>query len=102
MLNEPVFTEVRTGLDLIVLLEADDSPVEGLESSLVVTITAPTGATRTLEVRPQFGRLGRYTDDYILTVPGTYDIRVRGFVGDLEIDEIYPREVEDGQTLRFP
>ena len=102
MLNEPVFTEVRTGLDLIIQNAEDDSPVEGLENSLQVTITAPTGETRTLEVRPQFRQPGRYTDDYILTTPGTYDIRVWGFIGELEIDETYPREVEDGETLRFP
>lgn len=101
-LNEPAFTEVRTGLDLIIRNAEDDTPVEGLENSLEVTITAPTGETRTLEVRPQFRQPGRYTDDYILTVPGTYQIRVRGFIGDLEIDETYPREVEDGQDLRFP
>ena len=102
MLNEPVFTEVRTGLDLIVQNAADDSPVEGLETSLLAEITAPTGETRTLKVSPQFGMPGYYKDDYILTMPGTYDIRIYGFIGDLEIDETYPREVGDGQSLRFP
>ena len=90
MLNEPVFSEVRTGLDLIVRDNADDSPVEGLETSLLAEITAPTGETRTLTVSPQFGKPGYYKDDYILTMPGTYDIRIYGFIGDLEIDETYP------------
>lgn len=102
MLNEPVFSEVRTGLDLIIRNAADDSPVEGLETSLQADITAPTGETRTLEVRPQFGKPGYYKDDYILTMPGTYDIRIYGFIGDLEIDETYPREVGDVASLRFP
>lgn len=102
MLNEPVFTEVRTGLDLIVRTAADEEPVEGLETSLRVTITAPTGETRVLDVRPQFRAPGRYTDDYILTVPGTYHVRVRGFIGALEIDEVFAREVDDVESLRFP
>ena len=102
MLNEPVFTEVRTGLDLIVRTADGEAPVEGLEASLEVTITAPSGESRVLTLRAQHGRPGAYADDYILTVPGTYDIRVRGFIGELEIDEIFPREVADGQGLRFP
>jgi hypothetical protein len=102
MLNEPVFTELRTGLDLIVRTAAGEEPVEGLENSLRVTITAPTGEVRVLEVRPQYQAPGRYTDGYILTVPGTYLIRLVGFIGALEIDETYPREVADGNDLRFP
>jgi len=102
MLNEPVFTEVRTGLDLTIRSVAEGRPVEGLETSLEVTVTAPGGQTRTLQVRPRYGAPGAYTDDYILTTPGTYDIRVRGFIGDLEVDETFPREVADGHDLRFP
>lgn len=102
MLNEPAFTEARTGLDLRVQSGAHGSPVEGLENSLEITITAPGGETRALDVRPQFGNPGVYTENYILTVPGMYTIRVRGFIGDLEIDETFEREVADGQELRFP
>lgn len=102
MLNEPVFTEVRTGLDLIIRNAADDSPLENLENSLMAEITAPSGETRTLELSPQFGKPGYYKDDYILTQPGTYIIRIHGFIDDLEIDESYPREVGDVADLRFP
>ena len=102
MLNEPVYNEVRTGLDLIIRDAADDGPVEGLENSLTAEITAPGGQARTLELRPQYGKPGYYTDDYILTEPGTYTIRVRGFIGELQVDESYPREVGDVQDLRFP
>ena len=102
MLNEPVFSEVRTGLDLIVRNAADDSPLENLENSLQAEITAPSGETRTLTVRPQFGKPGYYKDDYILTQPGTYTIRIHGFIGDLAVDESYPREVGDVVDLRFP
>lgn len=102
MLNEPVFTEVRSGLDLIVRDAASQEPIEGLEHSLRVSITAPTGEVRVLEIRARHGAPGRYADDYVLTVPGSYDIRVQGYIGDLEIDETYPREVADGQSLRFP
>ena len=102
MLNEPVFTDLRTGLDLRVTRADAEEPVEGLENSLEVTITAPTGETRTLDIRPRHGEPGAYIDDYILTQPGTYDIRIQGFIGDLQIDEIFPREVGDVSDLRFP
>ena len=102
MLNEPAFSEVRSGLDLIIRNAADDSPVANLENSLLADITAPTGETRTLTVSPQFGKPGYYKDDFILTEPGTYTIRIHGFIGDLAVDESYPREVGDVADLRFP
>lgn len=101
MLNEPVFTELRTGLDLNVT-DASGEPVEGLENSLEVTITAPNGETRTLDIRPMYGAPGSYTDDYILTIPGTYDIHIVGFIGELGVDETFPREVGDVGNIRFP
>lgn len=102
MLNEPVFTELRTGLDLAVRT-MNDEPVENLENSLTVEITAPDGTTkRTLTLRGQFNRPGYYTDDYILTQPGTYQVRVYGFIGGLEINETFDREVGDVADLRFP
>ena len=102
MLNEPVFTELRTGLDLRVTHADSGEPVEGLENSLEVTVTAPSGQTRTLDIRPSHGEAGVYIDDYILTQPGTYDIRIQGFIGDVQIDETFPREVGDVSDLRFP
>lgn len=101
-LNEPVFTELRSGLDLIVRHAADDSPVEGLENSLAVTITAPDGSVRALTISPQFGKPGSYKDDYVLTQPGTYVIEVTGFIGSLQIDETYESEVRDVADIRFP
>lgn len=103
MLNEPVFNDLHTGLDLIVRNDADDSPVENLENSLQAEITSPDGsATRTLTLRPQYNKPGYYTDDYILTEPGLYDVRIFGFIGEMEIDETFEREVGDVSELRFP
>lgn len=101
-LNEPVFTDLRSGLDLIVRHAADDTPVEGLENSLTATITAPDGEVRQLTIQPQYGKPGSYKDDYILTVPGTYTIEVSGYIGSLQVDEAYQVEAGDVTSIRFP
>lgn len=101
-LNEPVFTEFRTGLDLIVRHAADDTPVEGLENSLTASITAPDGQVRQLTIAGQYGKPGSYKDDYVLTVAGTYTIEVSGYIGSLQIDETYQVEAGDVTTIRFP
>ncbi len=101
-LNEPVFTDLRSGLDLIVQHVADGAPVEGLENSLMATLTAPDGQVRTLTVVARHGAPGSYKDDYVATVAGTYIIRITGFIGTVEIDESFEAEVRDVRDIRFP
>lgn len=103
MVKEPVFTEERTGLDLIIQ-NAQDEPIENLESSLEVTFRAPDGvSTRTLELRPQYGKPGYYTDDILLSEAGEYEIQVVGFIGEREIDlTFHTHGVSELETLRFP
>ena len=102
MLNEPAFTGLRSGVDLIVRSE-DGEPVEGLAGALTAEATAPTGATRTLDLRAAYGRPGAYVDDLVWSVPGTYQVRVHGFVGALEIDETFETHtVRDVEEIRFP
>ncbi|MEX2501679.1 MAG: hypothetical protein WD336_04830 [Trueperaceae bacterium] len=102
MLNEPAFTNVRSGIDLIVRDEDGDA-VPGLAGALRLTVTAPTGAVREVQLRAAHGRAGAYVDDLIWTVPGVYEVRIRGFVGDLEIDERFEtHEVRDLHEIRFP
>ena len=103
LLNEPIYNTVRTGVDLIIRMTADETPVENLESSLQADITSPDGSvTRTLTLRPQYNKPGYYTADLMLAEPGTYDVRVYGFIGEMEVDETYPREVADISEIRFP
>jgi len=102
MVREPVFTDERNGLDLIVRT-MDDEPVPGLESSLAVTIVAPGGEERPLTIRGQWGRPGYYTDDVMLTMPGVYQVRVMGFIGTVEVDETFDtHEVRPLADLAFP
>jgi hypothetical protein len=101
--REPVVTEERNGLDLIVRTP-DLTGVEGLAASLSATITSPDGRhTRSFVLRPQYGRPGAYTDDIVLTEPGVYTIRVWGFIGAIEFDETFEsHEVRPLADLRFP
>jgi hypothetical protein len=102
--REPLFTDERNALDLIVRRSEDGAPIEGLARSLGVEIIAPDGvATHAFTLRDQYGRPGAYTDDVMLGVPGVYTIRVRGFVGDVEVDETFQtHEVRPLASLRFP
>jgi hypothetical protein len=102
MVREPVFTDERNALDLIVR-SMDDEPVPGLEASLSVEFVAPNGAVRRLDVRAQYGRPGHYTDDIMLTAAGVYQIRVTGFIGGIEVDETFAtHEVRPLADLAFP
>jgi hypothetical protein len=67
-------------------------------------LIAPDGRTaRGLKIRPQFGRPGYYTDDFILTVPGAYRIRIFGAIEDVTFDETFEsHEVRRIEELRFP
>lgn len=102
--REPVYTNERNGLDLIIRRHADASPVENMERSLSAVLISPDGRTaRPLKLRPQFGRPGYYTDDVILTVPGVYKIRIFGTIEDVTFDETFEsHEVGRLEELRFP
>ena len=102
LLNEPIYHNLRTGLDMYVRNAEDDSPINGLESSLQVTITAPTGEVRELNIHAQHGKEGAYTDALFLTQPGAYQVHVTGFIGALEVDEVFERVVGDINDITFP
>ncbi len=102
--REPVFTNERNGLDLIIRRNDNNAPVENLERSLSAVVISPDGRTaRPLKLRPQHGKPGYYTDDVILTQPGIYKIRIFGAIEDVTFDEIYEsHEVRRLEELRFP
>jgi len=103
MRSEPAYTEERNGLDLIIR-DANDQSIENLEGSLQAEITSPDGAaTRRLELRPVYGEPGAYTDDFVLTQPGVYTVRVTGFIGEREVDLTFEtHEVAPIAEIRFP
>jgi hypothetical protein len=104
MVKEPAYTNERNGLDLIVRRADTNEPVENMERSLSAVLISPDGRTaRPLKLRPQFGKPGYYTDDFILTRAGSYKIRIFGTVADVTFDEMFEtHEVEALETLRFP
>lgn len=100
--KEPAYTDERNGLTLIVRT-ADDQPVANLENSLSATLVAPDGSTRRLALRAVHGQPGSYTDDFILTLPGGYQLLVTGFVGATELDLTFSmHDVRPLTELRFP
>ncbi len=102
LVREPAFTDERNGLDLIIR-DAQNNPVENLAKSLQAEITTPDGKSkRSLTVRPQWGKPGFYTDDFILTQPGVYKIRIWGKIVDVDFDETFEtHDVKPLSSLRF-
>jgi hypothetical protein len=102
--REPAFTTERNGLDLIIRRHSDASPVENMERSVSAILISPDGRTaRPLKIRPQFGRPGYYTDDFIMTQPGVYKLRIFGAIEDVQFNEMFEsHEVRRLEELRFP
>lgn len=103
LLNEPVFTGLRTGLDLRVANAAGD-PVENLEQSLSVTLVSADGSSsRELTLRPAWGDPGSYVDDFILLEPGVYTLEFSGFIGSQVVDLSFStHEVTQAADIEFP
>lgn len=69
--------------------DADGAGVEGLEASLRAVIMGPGGAALELPLRAVRNQPGQYLVDFIPTAVGVYDVRIYGFVGEFEFDEVY-------------
>ncbi|HEX7003507.1 MAG TPA: hypothetical protein VF168_04925 [Trueperaceae bacterium] len=102
--TEPPFTDERNGLSLTVRRSGEGEPVENLQNSLSAQLIGPDGqATLELELRPRHGQPGSYTDDFVLTQPGVYTLRLSGFIGTAEVDLTFElHEVRPLDELRFP
>lgn len=101
---EPIYTNERNGLDIIIRRADDRSPVSHLEQTIVAEIISPDGTSRRqLPLRAVWGEEGRYTADVVLTEPGFYQVRLRGFIFDVELDETFTtHEVSLFEVLMFP
>lgn len=101
---EPIYTHERNGLDIIIRRADDGSPVSHLEQTIVAEIVSPDGAARRqLPLRAVWGQEGRYTADVMLTEPGVYQVRLRGFIFDVQFDETFDtHEVSPLADLMFP
>ena len=94
-LNEPVFVDDKSGVDLRVMT-ADPSnpmnssaegaaPVEGLEQTVQVEIAAGNN-TKVLQLEPAFGEPGAYEAAFYPTVPTTFTYRIFGTINNTPVD----------------
>ena len=94
-LNEPIFVDDKSGVDLRVL-QADPNnpmnstaegaaPVEGLDETLQVEIAAGNN-TKVLQLEPAFGEPGAYEAPYYPTVATTYTYRLFGTINNTPVD----------------
>src|SRR5688500_8317951 len=94
-LNEPIFVDDRSGVDLRVL-RADPNdpmnssaegaaPVEGLEETLQVELGAG-NVTRVLQLEPAFGEPGAYEAPFYPTVATTITYRLFGTINNTPVD----------------
>lgn len=99
-LGEPVYTFVKTGIDLGISDNTTGAPISGLESvahgepvppTLTVKIRygAEGGPTKdiTNDFRSQFGKAGWYTHPIIYTRPGLYSLVVSGTINGTTLNE---------------
>lgn len=102
--REPIYTNDLNGLQFIVRRAADGEPVAHLEHSLLAEIIAPDGVSRRqVTLRGVWGEPGEYTADLVLTQPGIYDVRLWGFIDDLEFEETFhSHEVTELDDIKFP
>ena len=104
LINEPILTNERNGLDLAIRIAGEKDTIPDLESGLRAEIIAPGGKSRReLPIRPRYGHPGRYTFDVVLTQPGQYSIRVWGQIKGAEFDETFEiSEVKPLEGIHFP
>ncbi len=94
-LNEPIFVDDKSGVDLRVL-RADPNnpmnssaegaaPVEGLEETVQVELAAG-NVTRVLQLEPTFGEPGAYEAPFYPTVATTITYRLFGTINNTPVD----------------
>lgn len=81
LINEPICTDERNGLDLAIRVAGERETLPDLESGLrAEIITADGRERRELPIRPRYGHPGRYTFDVVVSTPGRYSVRVWGTI----------------------
>ncbi len=106
--NEPVYTYDWTNLDFFVRDNATGEGIPGVEQTVTATLIAPNGAELDRPIEPQFGATGEYAfvEDYLLTMPGQYQVRLDGSVNGTDISGTYllpgPRGDMGAQAFPLP
>ncbi|KOX89318.1 hypothetical protein BVI061214_00476 [Thermus aquaticus] len=99
-LYNPAFAGFPNSLDLRVT--EGDKPVEGLEKTLIVEIIAPNGEAFQVDLRRAHGQPGYYRGWFIPGVSGNYVWRVRGRIGDLEVNETFSKFFHSKEAVLDP
>ena len=98
-MNEPVIVGERNAL--VLEITEGETPVEGLEASLELTVFYG-GKSFIGQVAP-FGDPGVYRAEIFPTVRGQYEVQLTGLIGAEAIDVILePEEVLPANVLQFP
>ena len=87
-LDSPLYAGQIEHVD-ISITDAAGAPVEGLAESLRAEIVGPGGASVVVSVRAVRNSPGKYIANFIPTAVGNYDVRLSGFVGEHEFDELF-------------
>ncbi|MDA0232952.1 MAG: hypothetical protein O3C69_05650 [Chloroflexi bacterium] len=84
-------------------------PVLNAAASLQVEVThVPSGAVRTMDLRPVFGQDGSYVADFVPTAPGGYSFRFFGEIEGEPFDQSFSSgpgtfdEIEPARNVQFP
>jgi hypothetical protein len=85
-LTEPAYVEEANGVDIVVTTAQGNKPVEGLEKTLKVEVSAG-GTSKSFDVHVVFNRDGAYKAEFIPTRTGTYAFRFIGTVEGTPVDE---------------
>lgn len=108
-INEPALVEEPNGVDFRVTRISDDSPVEGLEKTVKVSLAYAGGKeSEPQPLRARFGMPGRYTLDVFPTKAGEYTFRFTGEIEGQKIDEVFTsgpgrfNHVEEKRIMMFP
>lgn len=104
--GEPVYTYDFTNLDLSVRDNATGEPITGVEETLEATLVAPDSSELSLPLAVQHGQEGRYefVEEYQLTMPGQYEVRLEGDIDGTDVTGTYllPGPRGDFRDITFP
>ena len=104
--NEPVYTYDFTNLDLSVRDNETGDPITGVEETLEAVLIAPDSSELSLPLAVQHGQEGRYefVEEYQLTMPGQYKVRLTGDIDGTDVSGTYllPGPRGDFRDITFP
>lgn len=101
--DEPVITGERMWMEVNIVNNETEEPVEGLEDSLTMAVQRPFGNdTHELDLSGRFGEPGWYEAPVLFTEPGTYTVYINGTIDGAEVDLTFQKQVHNASNLEYP